>query len=577
MRRRRRYGGKKGDAFQQERVLRRRLEEAGRALEEGRLREAVEAVGEVLEARPGWPQAHLHAGVALARLGERDTALEHLEEATRLAGGDVEIECSAGELFAGLGEPARAEACFRRAAARAPRDFRARFGLAVVLEQRGAYGEAAPEYEQAVALAPEVAPARLGLGNCERELGRPEAAIEHYRRAAELEPRHPSAWNNLAALLRDLGRLEEAEAACRAALEHLPRHAPAWINLATVLEVRAGGDDEIIEAWRRAAELAPEHEPAWSGLGYALRQAKRPREAIQAFERALKAVRTDNPRLITLLGRLHTAIVLARLADDEAGHGEAALATCDAWLARRPGDATMLATKAVVLHELGRDEESDALTSVDALVRCFHFDPTPAYPSLAKFNEALSRHVAEHPSLAVAPTHNATRKGLHSGELVTEPDGPAVTLKTWILECIERYAAEFAALDPSHLLVRHRPPETVMRMWGVIMHAGGHQIAHIHPAAWVSGVYYPDVPEFVREDDPEQYGWLEFGRPEEGEFPDVKPMPVAAIRPQEGMLVLFPAWFYHRTVPYPHNARRISVAFDLVPARPPDFERLLDR
>ena len=52
-------------------------------------------------------------------------------------------------------------------------------------------------------------------------------------------------------------------------------------------------------------------------------------------------------------------------------------------------------------------------------------------------------------------------------------------------------------------------------------------------------------------------------------------MPVEAIRPEEGLLVIFPAWFYHRTIPFPADARRISVAFDLVPEAPPDFGRLL--
>ena len=114
-------------------------------------------------------------------------------------------------------------------------------------------------------------------------------------------------------------------------------------------------------------------------------------------------------------------------------------------------------------------------------------------------------------------------------------------------------------------------------MWGVVMRAGGHQISHIHPAAWLSGDYYPEVPDFVSAEDPEHRGWIEFGRAPEEEFPDVKPMPVEAIRPEEGLLVIFPAWFYHRTVPYPADARRISVAFDLVPAAAPDFPRLLAR
>jgi hypothetical protein len=39
------------------------------------------------------------------------------------------------------------------------------------------------------------------------------------------------------------------------------------------------------------------------------------------------------------------------------------------------------------------------------------------------------------------------------------------------------------------------------------------------------------------------------------------------VRPVEGLLVLFPSYLYHRTIPFEGDAPRISVAFDFVPAR----------
>ena len=35
------------------------------------------------------------------------------------------------------------------------------------------------------------------------------------------------------------------------------------------------------------------------------------------------------------------------------------------------------------------------------------------------------------------------------------------------------------------------------------------------------------------------------------------------VKPKEGLLVLFPSYFYHRTVPYEADEERLSVAFDL--------------
>ena len=553
----------------------RRLEEAVRALAENRARDALDAASAAMRDRPRLPEARLYAGFALIRMGEREPGLRFLEEAARLGPGDPGVQVGAGQAFADLGRPADAEACFRRACTVVPRAFQPRFALAVMLERRGAPEEAEESYRLAVELQPGAAPAWVGLGNAARTQGRNDEALASYRRATEADPGHPPGWNNLGNLLRELGHAGEAEAAYRTAVEHVPGYLPGWTNLASLLGLQ-GRYEEETGAWRKAAEIAPRDMDVWSGLGSALERAGRAREAIPAIERALACVTPDHPRVISVLGRLHAALALAHLRVG-GPDGADAIAACDAWLERRPGDATALAAKAIILNHAGREEESRVLADAGRLAGRFRIDPAPDYPDLARFNEALARHVASHPSLSWAPPHNATRDGMHSGELVTEPSGPAMVLKTRVLDCIERYAASLAETDPDHLVVKCRPSATRMRMWGVIMHAGGHQIPHIHPAAWLSGVYYPEVPDFVSDSDSEHRGWIEFGRAPEEEYPDVRPMPIDAIRPEEGLLIIFPAWFYHHTVPYPADARRISVAFDLVPTAPPDFRRLLGR
>ena len=552
---------------------RRRLEQAARALSANRAREALDAASAVMRDRPELPEARLYAGFALVRMGEREPGLRFIEEAARLGPRDAGVQVGAGQAFAELGRPADAEACFRRACTVAPRAFQPRLSLAVMLERRGVPEEAEEAYRLAVELQPAAAPAWVGLGNAERAQGRNEEALASYRRAIEADPGHAPGWNNLGNLERELGRPAEAEAAYRTAVEHVPGYLPGWTNLASLLGL-AGRHEEEAQAWRKAVALAPRDVNVWSDLGNALERAGRADEAIPAFERAIACVTPNHPRVISVLGRLHAALALARL---RAGSpdGADAITACDAWIERRPGDATALAAKAIILNHVGREEESRALADSGRLAGRFRVDPSPDYPDLGQFNDALARHVASHPSLSWAPPHNATRDGQHSGELVTEPSGPAVVLKARILDCIERYVASVAETDPGHVVVTSRPPATRMRMWGVIMHAGGHQIPHIHPAAWLSGVYYPEVPDFVSAQDPEHRGWIELGRPPEEDYPDVKPMPVEAIRPEEGLLIIFPAWFYHRTIPFPADARRISVAFDLVPEAPPDFGRLL--
>ena len=69
--------------------------------------------------------------------------------------------------------------------------------------------------------------------------------------------------------------------------------------------------------------------------------------------------------------------------------------------------------------------------------------------------------------------------------------------------------------EPAHPFLDVCPKDVRLSIWGVVMHEAGHQVPHIHPSAWLSGVYYVEVPENVTEDDPAHEGWIEFGHPPE--------------------------------------------------------------
>ena len=96
------------------------------------------------------------------------------------------------------------------------------------------------------------------------------------------------------------------------------------------------------------------------------------------------------------------------------------------------------------------------------------------------------------------------------------------------------------------------------------MEAQGHQIAHIHPAAWLSGVYYPRLPDAVRDDDSDHAGWVEFGRPP-NDFHCSAEQPFKLVCPKEGLMILFPSYFYHGTVPFQAESPCFSIAFDVLP------------
>jgi uncharacterized protein (TIGR02466 family) len=97
----------------------------------------------------------------------------------------------------------------------------------------------------------------------------------------------------------------------------------------------------------------------------------------------------------------------------------------------------------------------------------------------------------------------------------------------------------------------------------VVLGSQGYQEPHMHDGAWISGVYYVSLPTDVGKSEDGQAGWLEFGRCNDI-FRLQRPPRLHAVRPEEGLLVLFPSFFWHGTVPFESAAPRISIAFDVL-------------
>ena len=179
------------------------------------------------------------------------------------------------------------------------------------------------------------------------------------------------------------------------------------------------------------------------------------------------------------------------------------------------------------------------------------------------FNRALAAHVRSHPTLVEAPEGNATRAGLHSGDLLTEPTGPFDAFETLIRSQVADYIKAIPT-QTNHPFFSRPPTRYMLDIWGIVLTGEGHQVPHIHPSGWLSGCYYPQVPASISETDPAQHGWFEFGRPQPLYQARAEPR-VRPVCPREGLLLLFPSFVFHRTVPVTAPDERISIAFDVVP------------
>jgi len=171
-----------------------------------------------------------------------------------------------------------------------------------------------------------------------------------------------------------------------------------------------------------------------------------------------------------------------------------------------------------------------------------------------------------HPSLVVAPTSHATVKGRHTGNLLVDPKGPFADFETILWRAAQEYQAG-NPVDATHPYLADPPELGGLVVWSVVMETQGHQVPHIHPSGWLSGVYYADLPDIVDQETADREGWIEFGEPPP-DFPVTKTLHTKLFKPKPGRLFLFPSYCYHRTVPYSTDERRVSIAFDFLPATP---------
>jgi uncharacterized protein (TIGR02466 family) len=116
---------------------------------------------------------------------------------------------------------------------------------------------------------------------------------------------------------------------------------------------------------------------------------------------------------------------------------------------------------------------------------------------------------------------------------------------------------------PDHPFLISHPKNIDLISWGNVMDKNGMQKVHMHPDAWLSGVYYPELPDAVETSGKDHEGWIEFGR-SIYMINSTDDPPVHLVKPMEGMMVLFPSYFGHRTFPFTSDEKRVSVAFDVM-------------
>lgn len=220
---------------------------------------------------------------------------------------------------------------------------------------------------------------------------------------------------------------------------------------------------------------------------------------------------------------------------------------------------------ALGLTELRRGDMNRARDTygIDTLMRRTTLTPPDGWPSLAAFNEAIVAEMSSHPSLRFEAPGSASRKTWRVDSPATKRSTVIPQLQARILDEISGFMDGLAAVD--HPWVRARPGAAELHNWCVMTDGEGFEEWHVHQFGWLSGVYYAGVPDSIINGDGPG-GCIAFGVPTDLAGPEVAAeFGTTLIRPEPGLLMLFPSHCYHRTFPHFEGGRRTCVAFDLKP------------
>ncbi|NQV99505.1 MAG: tetratricopeptide repeat protein [Rhodospirillales bacterium] len=390
----------------------------------------------------------------------------------------------------------------------------------------------------------------LVQANAAFKSGNQQVAESLLQDALKMAPTHPDALNLKAVFLMNQGNVAGAVRLLRKITTLAPNFAQAHFNLGTALNA-LGKQKPAIRALSRAIDIEPDHADAHFNLGNALRQSGHIDTAITHYNKTLE-ISPDHSAAATNLASAHL----------ETNNPSAALSAGQLALQADPGNRDAISFCAIAAVEAGDPGRAAELLNPQLLVRPRQFSSGDGIGDLDAFNAALAAHVLAHPTLAREPHNKATRNGQQTDNLALGERGPVAQLQAMIGTALDDYLQVIGGGN-THPYPPLIPPLSQIDIWGTVLGAQGHQTAHMHRAAWVSGVYYVKLPDVMSAGGDDHAGWIEFCRPPD-QFNCQTAHPVHLIEPKEGLLVLFPSFMYHRTIPFDSEQTRISIAFDLL-------------
>ncbi|MFM5906166.1 MAG: putative 2OG-Fe(II) oxygenase [Novosphingobium sp.] len=402
------------------------------------------------------------------------------------------------------------------------------------------------------------------------ELGHPAAAL--FDAAARLDPANPEARRNRALALISEGDADLARALLEAELAARPDWLDGHKVLAT-LNWTQGARGHFADHYAPACRAVPDRLDLWIAWFRMVAQTRDWPAALEILDEAERH-HAGSPALLAC--RLFVAVE---------SHDDAAAPALLAGAAHIRGDVTSLCR---IRHALRSGDprlaEAEAMAQTGGPSAALYWP----YLSLAWRLLGDERWLwldrpddliqAADSGMAAAELDElaALLRGLHTAQapyidqsvrggtqtdrsVLLRHEAPLQRLKARMLALIEDYLRALPPEDRSHPLLSapRGGPLLIAGSWSVRLLQQGYNVPHTHAMGWLSTAFYVSLPDRMGA---EPAGHIAFGAP-----PPELELPLEAyrtIRPEPGLLAIFPSTTWHGTVPF-DDGERLVVAFDV--------------
>lgn len=452
---------------------------------------------------------------------------------------------------------------------------------------RGNLDDALAIYESAIVAWPKSAVAMHNLAATLGDLGRHRAAAAAARKAIEMGIRAPETRLVLARALLHSGHHAPAQTAYRDAIRLRPDMVPALFELAQLLWMSTGDSTVAIRPLVDAARAYPMSATLHQALAQALvfsgdkdaaarvlldladRGGADAALLAQAADLLIESGAPERGRRLAVQAfqadrsSFDAVMTLARAALAVGDFEGAAAAVAEA-RARRPLDQHALALQANVWRMCG-DPRFQELYDYNSYVRPYMIDVPAGWSTRSDYLSDLAVELKSAHQYRTHPFGHSVRQGSQLPNPLNLPTPAIQAFRGALQEPVDAYLGHLGQ-GSGPLRSRNTGSWKIQGIWSVLLHPGGFHVDHVHQEGWLSSAFYVQLPDAVTtvDESGDRPGWIRFG--ESGSPTQPVQRAQHFLQPEPGMLVLFPSYMWHGTVPFTGDQPRLTMALDIAPA-----------